>query len=98
MLRNLSRFFVLSRDSLHGNQEIFERSLVTLRLSRLTVTDVVETSRSRHQVVSTTHDTEDTEGEHPGSDNSDDVSPVLRPPSEQTETSSDDVNNEDSTG
>lgn len=88
---------MLSRDSLHGNQEVLEGSGVLLWSGWLTVTQVVECLRRRHHVVSTTHDTEHTEGEDPGSDNRNNVSPVLRPPAEQGETSGDDINNEDCT-
>lgn len=88
---------MLSGDSLHGNKEIFQGSSVTLWFWFLTVTEVVESFRSRHQVVSTTHDTEDTKRPNPGSDNSNNVSPVLRPPTKQGETSGNDINNQDST-
>lgn len=88
---------MLSRYSLHRHKEIFQGSLVSVLLWFSTVTEVVKGFGSRHQVVSTTHDTEDTERPNPGSDNSDNVSPVLRPPTKQGETSGNDINNQDST-
>jgi len=88
---------VLSRYSLHRHQEVLDSSSVLLWLSWSTVTQVVESFGFRHQVVSTTHDTEDTEGPDPDSDNGNDVSPVLRPPAEQGETGGDDINDKDGT-
>lgn len=71
--------------------------MVLLGLSGSPVTEVVEAFRGGHHVVRTTHDTEDTEREDPGSDNSDDVSPVLREPAEQGETGGDDIDDEHGT-
>ncbi|KAH3668242.1 hypothetical protein OGAPHI_001996 [Ogataea philodendri] len=88
---------VLRRDSVHGNHEVLKRSLRRLLLEWLTVHESVELIRLRHDNVSTTKNTEDTERPDPHSGNGNDVVPVLRPPSEQGEHSCNDINDEHST-
>ncbi|KAH3673884.1 hypothetical protein OGATHE_001864 [Ogataea polymorpha] len=88
---------VLSRDSVHGNHEVLKGSLRRSLLQWLAVHESVELLRFRHDNVGTTKDTEDTERPDPHSDNSDDVVPVLRPPSEQGEHGGNDIDNQDGT-
>lgn len=60
--------------------------------------EVVETSRALHEVVETTHDAEDTEGEDPDTDNSDDGGVRADEPSEDTEEGGQDIDDENSAG
>lgn len=80
--------------------EIFERTLLLVLLGRLAVHEVVEASAVLEEVVDTTHDAEDTEGEDPDTDNCDDggVGGAGKEPTEQTEEGGKDIDNQDGTG
>lgn len=63
----------------------------------LTVHETVELVRLRHHVVGTSQNREDTERPQVDSDNSNDISPVLAPPSEQTEACGDNIDGQNGT-
>ena len=57
---------------------------------------VVEANAVLEEVVDTTHDAEDTEGENPDTDNSDDAGLASDEPTKDTEEGGDDIDNQDS--
>lgn len=56
---------------------------------------VVETGAALHEVVETTHDAEDTEGENPDTDNSDNAGLASNEPTEDTEEGGKDIDDQD---
>ena len=76
--------------------EILERSLLGVALGRLAVHEVVESNRVLEEVVDTTHDAEDTEGEDPDTDNGDDGGVGTDEPTPDGEAGGEDIDNEDS--
>jgi len=93
----LTGLLVLSGDTLQGNDEIFQAALLLLLLGRFAVHEVVETDRALEQVIDTAHDTEDTKGEDPDTNNGDDAGLATNEPTEDTEHSGDDINDQDGT-
>ena len=77
--------------------EVFQRALLGVALRRLAVHDVVEASATLQEVVQAAHDAEDTEGEHPDTDDGDDVSATVLEPTEDTEEGGQDIDNQDGT-
>ena len=71
--------------SLHRNDKVFQTALFLLFLGRFPVHHAVETSGVLQEVVDTSHDTEDTEGEKVDTDDSDDTCLSTNEPTEQTE-------------
>lgn len=82
----------------HELTEVFQRSLLLVLLGRLSVHQVVETGAALHEVVETTHDSEDTEREDPDTDDSNNAGPlVVLEPTKDTEEGGKDIDEEDST-
>lgn len=76
--------------------EILERALLLVLLGRFAVHEVVESNAVLEEVVKTTHDAEDTEGEDPDTDNGHDGSLTADEPAEEAEEGGDDIDNQDS--
>ncbi|KAI6756513.1 hypothetical protein HG530_011111 [Fusarium avenaceum] len=74
---------------------VLEGSLLLVLLGGLAVHQVVETGAALHEVVETTHDAEDTEGENPDTDNSDNAGLASNEPTEDTEEGSKDIDDQD---
>jgi hypothetical protein len=89
---------VLSRHALQGDNKVFQGALLLVTLGRLAVHEVVEASAALHEVVKTTHDAEDTEGEDPDTDNTHNVSALADKPTEDSEESGQDIDNQDGAG
>ena len=85
---------VLSRDTLHGDNKVFNRSLRRLLLKTLTVHETIKSNGSLHEVVKTSENAEDTERVNPDTNNGDHGSLAMNEPTEDTEESGDDVDNE----
>lgn len=94
MVKLLTRFFMLSRDSSHSDYEIFQGSLRSLFFDWFTVHESVKGLGLRHQDVGTAQDAEDAKGPDPDSYDRDNVGPVLGPPAKEGETSGDNVDNQ----
>lgn len=94
----LLRLLVLGRNTLKRDNEVLERALLLVALGGLAVHEVVETRGALHEVVQTTHDAEDTEGEDPDTDdgNNRGVALVIQP-AEETEEGGDDVDDQNGT-
>ena len=76
--------------------KVFQRALLLVALGGLAVHKVVETGASLHEVVETTHDGEDTEGENPDTDNGDNGGvTVLNEPTEDAEEGGNDIDDQD---
>jgi hypothetical protein len=90
---------VLGRDTLERDDKVLKRTLLLGALGRLAVHQVVESGAALHEVVETTHDGEDTEGEDPDTDNGNDAGLlVVLEPSEDTEQGGEDVDDQDGAG
>jgi len=85
---------VLGRDTLQGNNEIFQAALLLLLLGGFAVHEVVEADGALEEVVDTTHDAEDTEGENPDTDDGDDTGLTTDEPTEETEEGSNDIDDQ----
>jgi hypothetical protein len=88
---------VLGGDSLHSNNKVLKRSLLRLLLHGLTVHESVKANGALHDVVETTTDAEDTEGEDPDTDDSNNGGLTTNEPTPQTEDSGDHIDDEDGT-
>lgn len=89
---------MLSRDTLQANDEVLKGAVLSSPLRRLAVHEVIESSRALHEVVSTTENAEDTEGENPDTDDGDDGGLTTNEPTPDGEAGSDDIDDQDSTG
>lgn len=79
--------------------KVLERPLLLVALRGLAVHEVVKALAVLENVVKTTHDAEDTEGEDPDTNDSDNVSHLVADePTPDGEARGDDVDNEDGTG
>lgn len=94
----LLRLLVLGRNTLKRDNEVLEGSLLLVLLGRLSVHEVVESSAALHEVVKTTHDTEDTEGENPDTDNGDNAGLATNEPTEDTEECGKDIDDQNGAG
>lgn len=95
----LLRLLVLRRHTLERDNKVLQRSLLLVALGGLAVHEVVKPDRVLEDVVNTAHDAEHTEREDPDTDNRDDRSLVTAlKPSEDTEESGQNVNDENSAG
>jgi hypothetical protein len=94
----LLRLLVLGRNTLKRDNEILEGSLLLVLLGRLSVHEVVKAGAALHEVVETTHDTEDTERENPDTDNSDNAGLATNEPTEDTEEGGKDIDDQDGAG
>jgi hypothetical protein len=98
---SLSRLLVLCGDALEGDDEVLEGTLLGVLLGGLAVHKVVECNGVLEEVIDTTEDAEDTEGEDPDTDNSDDGGLMVHAtlePTEETEEGSKGIDDEDSAG
>lgn len=75
--------------------KVFQRALLLVLLGRLAVHEVVEAGAALQEVVETTHDGEDTEGEDPDSHDGDNAGILTNEPTEDTEEGGDDVDDQD---
>lgn len=78
--------------------KVFQRTLLLVLLGGLAVHKVVEAGAALHEVVETTHDGEDTEGEDPDTDDSDDAGLLhTLEEAKDTEEGGQDIDNENGT-
>lgn len=87
---------MLSGHTLEGNNEVLQVALLLALLRALSVHEVVESDGVLEEVVHSTQDTEDTKGEDPDTDNSDNGSLSRHEPTKETEESSNDIDNQNS--
>jgi len=89
---------VLSRDTLQRNNKVFQATLLLLLLRRLAVHEVIETDGSLKEIVDATHNTEDTKGENPDTDDCHNAGLTTYEPSEKTEERGNDIDDQDGSG
>ncbi|EPE08776.1 hypothetical protein F503_04363 [Ophiostoma piceae UAMH 11346] len=96
---HLLRLLVLGRNTLQRDNEVLERALLLVALGALAVHQVVEANGVLEHVVDTSHDTENTEGEDPNTDNSDNGSLLaVHEETEQGEEGGQQIDDQDGTG
>lgn len=77
--------------------EVLERPLLGIPLRATAMHEVIEADAVLEDVVETTQDAEDTEGEDPDTDDCDDGCLATNKPTEQTEECSNEIDNQNGT-